>query len=179
MRALYSAILFAAAASGAATPAVAQAVTANAVKAAYLTKFAPFVEWPASSQPADAPFVICIVGNDPFGDVLDRVAAGQKFEAHPIAIRRVRSVEPDCRILYAGSAADAAQISGATRNAPVLTVSDAGTDGGAHGIICFVREQDHVRFDIDAGAARQHGLVMSSKLLDLARKIVNPPQAAP
>ena len=179
MRVLRNGVLLAVAAVGAVTPVRAQAVTANAVKAAYLTKFAPFIEWPASSQPPDAPFVICIVGNDPFGDVLDRVAAGQKSDAHAIAIKRVQAVEPDCKIMYAGSSADAARISDATRNAPVLTVSDADTDGGAHGIICFVREKDHVRFDIDAGAARQHGLVMSSKLLDLARKVVNPPEAAP
>lgn len=177
IRALYGAIVLAAATM--ATPAMAQAITANAVKAAYLTKFAPFIEWPASSQPPDAPFVICIVGNDPFGDVLDRVAAGQTSDAHPIAIKRLQAIESDCRIVYVGSSMDAARVSDATRTAPVLTVSDADTDGGAHGIICFVRDKDHVRFDIDAAAAKQHGLVMSSKLLDLARKVVNPPEAAP
>lgn len=177
MRAFCGAALFAAAAM--ATPTMAQAVTASAVKAAYLTKFEPFIEWPASSEPADAPFTICIVGNDPFGDVLDRVAAGQKLDTHPIAIRRVLSVEPDCKVLYAGSSADAAQISNAAKGKPVLTVSDADTDGGTHGIICFVRDKDHVRFDIDATMAKQHGLVLSSKLLDLARKVVNPPEAAP
>lgn len=175
---LRSAMLVAAAVS-ATTPVMAQVVTANAVKAAYLTKFAPFVEWPASAQPPDAPFIICVVGADPFGDVLDHVAAGQKFNTHPVVIKHVAAAAPDCRIVYAGSAADAAQLSDATKNTSILTVSDADTDGGAHGIICFVREKDHVRFDIDAGAARQHGLVLSSKLLDLARKVVNPAEAAP
>mgnify|MGYP001546898034 CR=1 FL=1 len=179
MRAVRGVVLSAAAAIYAAAPALAQAVTANAVKAAYLTKFAPFVEWPASSQQPDSPFVICIIGRDPFGDVLDRIAAGQKFGTHPIAIKRIQAMQSDCRIVYAGSSTDAAKMSDAARKEPVLTVSDADTDGGAHGIICFVREKDHVRFDIDAGEARQHGLVMSSKLLDLARKIVNPPEVAP
>lgn len=179
MGVLRNGVLLAAAAASAITPAMAQAITASAVKAAYLTKFAPFIEWPASTQPADAPFVICIVGNDPFGDVLDHVAAAQKFGARSIVIKRVPSVEPDCQIVYAGSPAQAAQVSEATKNAPVLTVSDAESDGGAHGIICFIREKDHVRFDIDAGAAKQHSLVMSSKLLDLARKVVNPVEGAP
>jgi hypothetical protein len=161
--------------------AVAQTVPANAVKAAYLTKFAPFVDWPKTSEPADAPFVICVAGGDPFGDVLDRVAARQKIGSHPIVIRHLKAFEPGCKVLYASPSAEksVAQIFDPAANAPVLTVSDSDSDGGTHGIICFVRDKSHVRFDIDAGAARQHGLVMSSKLLDLARKVVNAPEAAP
>jgi YfiR/HmsC-like len=167
---LFVLLLIGFAAAGA--PAFGQAVTANAVKAAYLSKFPPFVDWPAAKA-ADNTFTICIVGDDPFGDLLDRATAGQKITNRPIVIRRLKSADADCQILYAGNSADAtiAQTLNAVQGTPVLTITDADTDGGRHGIISFVIEQDHVRFDIDAQAAKDSGLVISSKLLGLARKI--------
>src|SRR4051794_16733239 len=47
------------------------------VKAVFLFNFAQFVSWPLS-QPADAPFVIGIVGDDPFGSYLDETVRGEK-----------------------------------------------------------------------------------------------------
>ena len=61
-----------------------------AVKATYLYKFAPFVEWPASAfDSPTAPLVLCVVGDDPFGDLLDRAVSGQHAGKHPIALRRL------------------------------------------------------------------------------------------
>ena len=59
----------------------------RAIKATYLYKFGPFVEWPngAFSSPV-APLNICIVGNDPFGAILDQAVAGQRVAEHPIAL---------------------------------------------------------------------------------------------
>ena len=46
------------------------------VKAAYLYKFAPFVDWPANAFPSPAsPLVLCVAGEDPFGPMLDRAVA--------------------------------------------------------------------------------------------------------
>src|ERR1700756_4784994 len=43
-----------------------------AVKAAYLYKFTPFVEWPASAFAGPgSPFNVCVLGDDPFGPALD------------------------------------------------------------------------------------------------------------
>lgn len=40
-----------------------------------------------------------------------------------------------------------------------------------HGVISFVIEANHVRFDIDDAEAGQDGLVISSKLLGLAHAV--------
>lgn len=178
---LTSAIIAIAAACGS-TSVFAQAVTATAVKAAYLTKFPPFVEWPVMpSASADSPFVICIVGDDPFSDMLDRVAAGQSAGTRTIAVKRMKMPDASCQVLYIAPSSDitVAQVLDATQTAPLLTITDAESDGGAHGIICFVRDKDHVRFDIDVGEARKHGLTISSKLLDLARKVSDAPEGMP
>lgn len=143
-----------------------------AVKASFLYKFAPFVEWPASAFPApSSPFNICVFGADPFGDLLDQAARGQTVAGHPVAVRRIESVQGriDCQIVFVSRSRQPspAEALRALRGLPILTVTDArqGIDGG---IIHFVVRDGRVRFTIDNGLARAGGLVLSSKLLALA-----------
>jgi hypothetical protein len=55
------------------------------------------------------------------------------------------------------------------RGRPVVTVTDSGLS--VHGMISFVIENNHVRFDIDDALAAEGGLVISSKLLGLAHAV--------
>src|SRR5258706_12035401 len=86
--------------AGAANPAL-----EFAVKAAYLSKFPLFVEWPegAFASPASA-VNLCVAGMDPFGDALDKVVEGERIGERPIVIRRIAVVARDsgCHILYIG-----------------------------------------------------------------------------
>jgi len=68
MRTVLSACLaFVIAVLATATSARAEEALDAAVKATYLYKLAPFVDWPPASFPApDSPFDLCIVGDDPF-----------------------------------------------------------------------------------------------------------------
>lgn len=146
---------------------------ALAVKAAFLYKFEPFVSWPASAFPApDSPFNLCVVGDDPFGSLLDRVVAGQQTAGHGIAVVRLRALSPDahCSLAYiaAADAAAARQAEAAVAGTPVLTITDSIADASAKGMINFVIADNRVRFEIDAALARQAGLEISSKLLSLA-----------
>ncbi len=143
-----------------------------AVKATYLYKFAPFVAWPAAAFASPtAPLLLCVVGDDPFGEVLDRAAWGARDGDHPVAVRRLRVVTGNsgCHIVYAaGSAAQpVGGILAVLRGRPVLTVADAGAQS-ASAIIQFVVVDNRLRFAIDAAAAAESGLVISSKLLSLA-----------
>jgi hypothetical protein len=151
--------------------ATASATLEQAVKASFLFKFAPFVEWPPSAFSAsDRSFTICISGEDPFGNVLDDVIRGQKMANRPVRVRRVKleSGMAGCHMLFAGRSADKgyapfAPITGQ----PVLTVADR--DRGPPGaMIQFVVQSGRVRFQIDDSAARASHLKISSKLLGLA-----------
>ncbi|MGN6514315.1 MAG: YfiR family protein [Rhizomicrobium sp.] len=174
--ALCAALMFAGAA-----PADAAASLEYAVKGTYLYKFLPFVQWPASAFAAsNSPITICIVGRDPFGATLDKSVAEQRIDAHPMTIERIPvggDLSP-CRVVFVGI--DDPRIEADTVRAlegkPVLTVTDS--RAAQPGIIGFVVEQNHVRFDIDDAAAAHDGLVISSKLLGLARA-VKPRRAAP
>src|SRR5262249_40940509 len=75
------------------------------VKAVFLFNFAQFVEWPAERfAAADAPFVIGVLGTDPFGSQLDEAVRGERVDRHPMAVRRYRNLSElhDCNILYIG-----------------------------------------------------------------------------
>lgn len=143
-----------------------------AVKATYLYKFGPFVEWPsqAAAYPAGA-FTICVAGNPEVADLLLQVANGQQMNGYPVAVRGFSRItgDPGCSILYAAGPPDAVAADlAAVRGAPVLTVTDSSTSPAPTGMISFVLQDGHVRFDIDPAAARAAGLSISSKLLSLA-----------
>jgi hypothetical protein len=140
------------------------------VKAAYISKLSPFIDWPSSAfAGSNAPLVICVVGHDPFGAALDRAVEGVRDRDHPLQVRRLSAPDPGCHILFAGDTAMAEQAIEQMRSRPVVTVTDSGRP--ARGMISFVVAANHVRFDIDAAAAERAGLRFSSKLLALARTV--------
>ena len=146
----------------------------SAVKAIYLYKFAPFVEWPASAFPSrSSPFYFCVLGDDPFAVLLNQAVAGQLVDEHPVAVRRLRPEQDGagCHVLYLDGqggkvTADALRT---VRGAPVLTVADQNPDGVRGAIIEFVVKNGHVHFNIDTTAATTNGVTISSKLLSLAQ----------
>jgi hypothetical protein len=146
-----------------------------AVKAAYLTKFGIYVEWPGTTfSSPDSPINLCIAGEDPFGPALDKAAANQRVGARTVAIRRLKAVtrESGCHILYIGSA-DPAYIQKeveAVHGSPVLTVTDV-DPAMAMGAINFVIQDNRVRFTVDEMAAVQNELALSAKLLSLALNV--------
>jgi hypothetical protein len=148
-----------------------QAPLEKAVKANFLFKFAPFVEWPpgAAPEPGKA-FTICVIGEDPFGPLLDDVVRGQKLSGHSVTVRRIGSKggSAGCHMLFAGRSGDADYTPFAEIGTqPILTVSDRSSNiSGA--MIKFVMQAGRVRFQIDDRTARASGLVISSKLLGLA-----------
>ena len=148
----------------------------EAVKATYLYKFSPFIEWPsgAFSSPSAA-INLCVVGDDPFGEILDRAVTGQHVGQRPIGVRRLRTVNrnPDCHIAYvAGSGAQSVSDAlNTVRGSPVLTITDSARNARAKGIVHFVLRDKRVRFEIDDQAAAENGLVISSKVLGLATSV--------
>ncbi len=143
------------------------------VKATYLYKFAPFVDWPPAVFAApESPIVMCIVGDDPFGPMLDRAVAGERIRNRPIVVRRLRTADrrAGCHIMYiAGSSSQSVEAAlRAVEGAPILTITDAMHQSAVKGIVHFVIQERRVRFQIDDMAAARNGIKISSKLLNLA-----------
>jgi hypothetical protein len=147
-----------------------------AVKAAYLSKFGVYVEWPNSAfSSASSAFNLCVIGEDPFGAELDKATANQRIGSRAIVVRRLKTVERDsgCHILYISSAdrRSIRQVIEAVHGGNVLVVSDAASQAAVGSIINFVIKDNRVRFDIDEEAAAKNGLTISSKLLGLALNV--------
>jgi hypothetical protein len=153
------------------------------VKAAYLFNFGQFVEWPASAfESPTAPFVICIVGVDPFGGIIDEAVRGERLEGRPVAIRRFRtSAEAaGCNIVFLArsEAGHLEQSLNALRGHHVLTVTDASGDETRNAAIVLITQNNRIRLRINLGEARANELVISSKLLRPA-EVVGIKGAAP
>jgi hypothetical protein len=171
-----SRLFLALAALAAIAPALAHAqATDDAVKAAFLPRFARYVTWPGPFVPAaGAPFQLCVIGRDPFVRLLDQAAAGEVIDGHGVVVRRMPSAEGSrgCHLAFVQGAAppDTARLLLALRRQPVLTVTDARA-GPQRGIIHFTIADGRVRFFIDDAAAAERGISISSRLLALAANV--------
>jgi hypothetical protein len=152
------------------------------IKAAFLYNFARYVEWPQDAVPnADGAFVIGILGEDPFGNTLDRIARDKTVEGKRIVVRRFATVQEvtPCHILFVASSA-ARQLPALLKRVEgwhVLLIGD--TQGLAQeGVaINFCIEKSKVRFEINLDAAVRMGLKISSKLLRLAKIVTDKNEA--
>jgi uncharacterized protein DUF4154 len=146
-----------------------------AVKAAYLAKFALFVEWPeAAFDSATSPVNLCIAGTDPFGNTLDRLADGERIGARPLVLKRMPAAvrNSGCHILYIGGSPAQSVAEGLELVAGdgVLTVTDASMNQNP-GILDFVISNGRVRFNVDEQAASMNRITISSHLLGLALSV--------
>lgn len=144
------------------------------VKAAFLYKFARFVEWPAASfADPKSPLVIGILGEDPFGPMLDQAIAGKLVQGRPLQILRLARLDqpPPCHILFVGRPQEPnlAPIFALLGNRSVLTVGETDAFTRAGGMIRLLVSGQNVFFEINTEAAQHAGLKISSQLLKLAR----------
>ncbi len=152
-----------------------QKPTQYEVQAAYLYNFGKFVNWPPSDASSHGPFVICVLGEDPFGAILDKTTAGETINGKQIVDKRIARAEEatSCSILYV-SPSEAERLSrvlAAVKDAPVLTVSDMPGFVEHGGMIEFVLENGRVRFEVNLNPTTRDGLTFSSELLKVAVKI--------
>jgi len=143
------------------------------VKAAFLYNFAKFVDWPPQAfKTPEEPFVICILGQDPFGRALDVVVSGKNVGGRPGAVRRASDAHQavGCQILFVSSSErkQVLSILAAARQPGVLTVGEVGNPTAQGVAIAFILTGGRVRFQVNLACAEEEKLRFSSKLLSLA-----------
>jgi len=154
-------------------PAQQPKATAYEVKAAYLYNFGKFVEWPAAANAASQdPFLICVLGKDPFGASLDATIAGEVIDGRSVLAKRISKPQEalNCRVLFISSSEDEQlkEILATLEKASVLTVSDMPQFTRRGGMIQFVEDANRVRFEVNLTVAERAGLILSSQLLKVA-----------
>jgi len=149
------------------------------IKAVFLEQFTRFIEWPDSSGESNitTPFVIKVLGKNPFGNILEQTYAKKKINNKTVEIQYISNPAEitDCHILFISSSLKSVlpEILCYTLNKPILTVGD--TEGFAQQdvIINFYLSDNKVKFEINQKAAQDSGLTISYILFNIA-KIVKP-----
>jgi hypothetical protein len=143
------------------------------VKSAYLVNFLLYATWPGDALAADDPLRLCVLGDNPLGDFLDRAIAGRQVQGHAIRIIQVdRIVEADrC---HAAFIAERNRIPAAVwlerlKGRPVLSIGEGDGFREAGGMITLFVEARTVRFEVNRRALLDAGLDLSSRVLRLAR----------
>lgn len=153
------------------------ASTEYEIKAAFLLHFSRFVEWPASAFAAsNAPLFICVLGDDPFGSILEEIVRNEMLDSHPIAVGRYYQSADQvdrCHILFVGRVAKPLErrIFDQLHGKNILTVSDAAAFAPRGGVIGFVVVDGKIKLQVNRASAERAELRISSKLLRLADNV--------
>lgn len=146
------------------------------IKAAFLYKFAGYVEWPEGAPgPVDAPLTIGVLGADPIAEELMQIVQGRKIQSRGLAVRRLKAGDSldDVAILFVGKG-DATQLKplrGALQARPVLVVTEEPAGLALGGMINFLPVDRNVRFEVSLDSVKKGGLRLSSRLLAVAQKV--------
>ena len=165
--------------AGGASRALCQDVNEYMVKAAYLYNFAKFVQWPDKAFGSKGMiFTIGIIGNDPFGNLLEQAVDGKMVDGRSITIKRFDGFDDSeialirkCQILFISySEKDRLpEIFNALQGAPVLTVSEIERFPAKGGMILFDQEGDRITLAINPGPATKAGLTLSAQLMQVSK----------
>jgi len=148
------------------------------LKAAFLFNFTQFVEWPPGTFTTnEAPFVIGVMGENPFGSYLEEIVAGEKINGHPVSVNYYKSADEikACHILFInlGETKKQEQVIAGLKDRHILTVSDKPNFPKYGGMIRFFTRDNKIKIQVNLEASKTARLVISSKLLKLA-EIFNP-----
>jgi hypothetical protein len=149
------------------------------VKAAYLYKLPKFLDWPVSAYEGDPKnFVIGVLGEDPFGRILDDTIRAKTVGSRPVKVRRLRWTNDKdraalkrCQVLFisASERHRLGEVLAELTEQPVLLVSDIPDFASMGGMIGLVLEEGRIVFEINVVSVERAGLHAQSKLLRLAR----------
>jgi hypothetical protein len=157
---------------------VAAGLSEYELKAAFLHNLSNFITWSSKAFSSDdAPFVLCILGVDPFGDNLETITANQKVAGqHPVQVNRVTTEidAKECHLVFVSSSEQKkmSNILSFLKNFNVLTVGDTDDFIEQGGMIMFMTVQGKIKLAVSPERIAAAQLKVSAQLLKIA-KIIN------
>jgi len=146
------------------------------IKAAFLSKFPAYVEWPAQAfRKPESPLVIGVSGAEAIARELAQAVAGRTVAGRAMQVHRIapdEDIDDCCHVLYVGADTDRARTTSLlahARGRAMLTVTDL-DEQPPGSVINFLLVDNHVRFDISRPAAEHNGLQIRAQLLAVARQ---------
>lgn len=147
----------------------------DAVKAAYLYRFAGYVMWP-QSQVAGSPFVIDVIDDSGVAGELERLLPDHPINGHPAEVRVISRGARlgDAQMLYVGDSftGNVRALTASLGHRAILVVTDENDGLNDGGTINFIEyDGGHVRFEVSLTSAARAGLRISSQLLSVAVRV--------
>ena len=160
------------------TRAQSPASTEYRTKASFLAAVPSFIDWPETAfASATAPLLVCVLGDFRFGTALTESARNTSPHARHIDIRWMRKDEElkNCHLLFVSNSETKryAQILKIVQGTGVLTIGETPDFLGVGGMLSFSFQNDLLKFEVNLAAVNEAHLRASSKLLALARRVVN------
>ncbi|MHC4186823.1 MAG: YfiR family protein [Planctomycetota bacterium] len=169
-------------------------VQGSQVKAAFIYNFIKFIDWPQEkTEDVNKPLTVGILGSSPFGNSFDKIKDTQ-IRGRKVVIKYFESIENikggeqkqneeiqrnlkeygQCDVLFVCGTENKffSRILQPLEIYHVLTIGDTQGFLEAGGIINFVMEEKKVRFEINMASAKRSKLEVRSKLLRLAKRVV-------
>ena len=145
------------------------------VKAAFIYRFALFVEWPSEAfNEPKSPLRLCILGEDPFGNAIETIE-GQMIKSHKLSVKLCKTITEakECHILFISDSEreNLRQILNHIEGLHLLTITETPEAAQKGVIINLIKVGDKVRFEINLDAAERSNLKIRSQLLSLAKII--------
>lgn len=143
--------------------------TEQVVRAAMVFNFLKFAEWPTAA----ASLRLCVASGDRKQVEALEGLTGKQVGGRAVSVVRFAMCETDCRVLYVDARQRWDEVL-ASRRRPSQALTIGAYPGFAldGGMIEIVRQQGHVRFDVNLGEVRRAGLRLDSQLLRLARQVI-------
>jgi len=151
------------------------------VKAACLLNFVQFIEWPAAAFPQPStPITIGILGEDPFGDILERTFQDESVQGRALVVKRSRQVEDlkTCHVLFVSKSEkpQVGEILASVGGTNIVTVGEIEDFAKRGGIINFYIDSGKIRFEVNPDAAPPKGVKLGAQLLKRARIVGSDPR---
>jgi hypothetical protein len=144
------------------------------IKAAYLFNFGRYTHWPVGTwSNKQAPFVIGILGTNPFGSALSQIASQKPLQDRKIVVHHFKDLSEyqPCQILYVSEDVplqEQKEIIKKLSNTKVLLVGERHSFLEEGGMVAFLLEANKVRFGVNLDKVEQNNLKISSKVIKLA-----------
>lgn len=155
------------------------AAPVDELKAAYILNFAKLTTWPSGIFSADTePLVFCGFAADPVMDAM-RALGERSVDRRPVRVKTIKDPQANkgCHVIYYGQRRlGESEAFFAVRRRGLLLIGDSDGFITSGGTINYFLQGGKLRFEISADNARAAELVISARLLNLARK---PEEASP
>ena len=149
------------------------AASERRIKAAFMHKFAEYIEWPASAFVAsEKRFTIGVIGDDRLLRELQLVLAGREIAGREFFARRLGAKDSaeGVHMLFVARGSDAALVRVASnQRLPILLVSEVEGSLAQGATINFIANGTRIQFEVSLEDAERRQLKLGSRLLTVAQ----------